>query len=63
MPTPELFTVTHDGEIVRTFLNACDTFLSEQASKMRIQRLLLPKFAFLTLHISGTTVKVMIKYW
>ena len=26
MPAPELFLGTHDGEMVRTFLNACDTY-------------------------------------
>ena len=26
MPTPELFTGTHDGETVRTLLNACERY-------------------------------------
>ena len=26
MPEPEFFTGTHDGKMVKTFLNACDTY-------------------------------------
>ena len=28
MSAPELFTGTHDGEMVRTFLNACETYFT-----------------------------------
>ena len=63
MPIPELFTGTHDGEMVRTFLNACKRILHLLASQMRITKPCLPKLACQTLHVLGIIAKVTIRQW
>ena len=63
MPALELFTGTHDGEIVRTFLNACETYFKLTGILDENTKALLPKLACQTLHVLGMMVKAIIRQW
>ena len=51
MPAPELFTGTHNGEMVKTFQNAHDKYIKLAGISDKILRPYFPKLVCQTLHI------------